>query len=63
MKFTRNKGYDKGYGWQTTYTYKNYEVINLGSSWMLTEKTGERVNQLGFFNTLKDAKKYIINNH
>lgn len=55
LKFKKEKTYDKGYGYITTYKFGNWEVVNLESSWAVSYKGENR----GYVPTLKLAKLII----
>jgi len=56
LKFTKQKDYDKGYGWQISYSCGNWLIINIGNGWQITYKNKSML----IAKTLKDAKSQIV---
>jgi len=55
MKFTKQKEYDKGYGWVNTYVCGNWSIVNIESGWMVSYKG----KQVTITDTLKEGKANV----
>ena len=55
LKFTKEKTYDRGYGWLINYTCGNWSIINVESSWMITYKK----KNITTTTTLREAKASV----
>ena len=55
LKFTKEKSYDKGYGYLINYTCGGWSIVNTGDSWMVCYNKKEITTT----RTLKEAKANV----
>tara|TARA_R110000764_G_scaffold28090_1_gene66110 strand:- start:42 stop:251 length:210 start_codon:yes stop_codon:yes gene_type:complete len=55
LKFTKERHYDKGYGWLHNYICGNWSIINIGTCWVVCYNK----KQITTTKTLKEGKANI----
>tara|TARA_R110000744_G_scaffold138943_1_gene249891 strand:- start:139 stop:348 length:210 start_codon:yes stop_codon:yes gene_type:complete len=55
LKFTKERAYDKGFGWLINYTCGNWSITNVGDGWMVLYNKKHIVTT----KTLKEAKTNV----